>query len=153
MAVQFSCIQLFATSWTAACQAFLSITNSREYSRSWPLGWWCHPTISSSAIPFSSCLQVFPASRYFPMNQFFTLGGQSIGVSVLLFKKLRGQGKFWKGRELWWALQAGARALNLILIAFLIKCFMSDTFVQSVFLTYISQQNSFHSELRDLNSP
>ena len=43
---------------------------------------WCHPTISSSVIPFSSCLQSFPASGSFPMNQFFTSGGQSIGVSV-----------------------------------------------------------------------
>ena len=41
-----------------------------------------HPTISSSVIPFSSCLQSFPASRSFPVSQFFTLGGQSIGVSA-----------------------------------------------------------------------
>ena len=44
--------------------------------------WWCHPTISSTAIPFSSCLQSFPASGSFPMSQFFTSGGQSIGVSA-----------------------------------------------------------------------
>ena len=43
--------------------------------------WWCHPTISS-VIPFSSCLQSFPASGSFPVSQFFTLGGQSIGVSA-----------------------------------------------------------------------
>ena len=43
---------------------------------------WCHPTISSSVIPFSSCLQSFPASGSFPMSQFFTSGGQSIGVSA-----------------------------------------------------------------------
>ena len=43
---------------------------------------WCHPTISSSVIPFSSRLQSFPASRSFPMSQFFTSGGQSIGVSA-----------------------------------------------------------------------
>ena len=46
-----------------------------------PLSWWCHPTISSSVILFSSCLQSFPASGSFPMSQFFTSGGQSIGVS------------------------------------------------------------------------
>ena len=46
------------------------------------LSWWCHPTISSSVIPFSSCLQSFPASGSFPMSQFFTSGGQSIGVSA-----------------------------------------------------------------------
>ena len=44
--------------------------------------WWCHPTISSSVIPFSSCPQSFPASGFFPMTQFFTLHGQSIGVSA-----------------------------------------------------------------------
>ena len=43
---------------------------------------WCHPTISSSVVPFSSCLQSFPASGSFPMNQFFASGGQSIGVSA-----------------------------------------------------------------------
>ena len=49
-------------------------------SNSCPLSWWCHPTISSSVIPFSSCLQSFPASDSFPMNQFFASGGQSIGT-------------------------------------------------------------------------
>ena len=52
------------------------------YSDSCPLSQWCHPTISSSVIPISSCLQSFPVSRSFQMSQFFTLGGQSIGVSA-----------------------------------------------------------------------
>ena len=47
-----------------------------------PLSQWCHPTISSSVIPFSSCLQSFPASRCFQMSQFFRSGDQSIGVSA-----------------------------------------------------------------------
>ena len=51
------------------------------YSNSCPLSRWCHPTISSSVIPFSSCPQSFPVSWSFPMNQFFTLGGQNIGDS------------------------------------------------------------------------
>ena len=51
-------------------------------SNSCPLSWWCHPTISSSVIPFSSFLQSFPASGSFPMSQFFTSGGQSIGTSA-----------------------------------------------------------------------
>jgi len=51
-------------------------------SNSCPLSWWCHPTISSSVIPFSSCLQSFPASGSFQMSQFFASGGQSIGVSA-----------------------------------------------------------------------
>ena len=52
------------------------------YSNSHPLSWWCHPGISSSVIPISSCLQSFPASGSFPGSQFFTSGGQSIGVSA-----------------------------------------------------------------------
>ena len=52
------------------------------YPHSCQLGWWCHPTISSSVIPFSSCPQSFPASWSFQMSQLFTSGGQSIGVSA-----------------------------------------------------------------------
>ena len=52
------------------------------YSNSCPLSWWCDPTISSSVIPFSSSLQLFPASGSFPMSQLFVSGGQSIGVSA-----------------------------------------------------------------------
>ena len=52
------------------------------YSDSCPLSQWCHPTITSSVIPFSSHLQSFPASGYFPMSQFFASGGQRIGVSA-----------------------------------------------------------------------
>ena len=51
-------------------------------SSSYPLGRWCHPTISSSVVPFSSCLQSFPASGSFQMSQLFPSGGQSIGVSA-----------------------------------------------------------------------
>ena len=52
------------------------------YSNSCPLSHWCHPTISSSDLPFSSCLQSFPASGSFPVSQFFAPGGQSIGASA-----------------------------------------------------------------------
>ena len=51
-------------------------------SNSCPLSQWCHPTISSSVIPFSSCLQSFPALEFYQMSQFFPSGGQSIGVSA-----------------------------------------------------------------------
>ena len=54
----------------------------RACSNSRPSSWWCHPTISSSVIPFSSCLQSFPASGSYPMSQFFATGSQSIGVSA-----------------------------------------------------------------------
>ena len=54
----------------------------RIYSNSCPLSQWCHPTISFSAVPFSSCLQCFPASVSFPMSQFFISGCQSFGASA-----------------------------------------------------------------------
>ena len=66
--------------------ARLSITHPsptpRVNSNSCPLSQWCHPTISSSVVPFSSHLQSFPASGSFPISQFFTSGGQSIGASA-----------------------------------------------------------------------
>ena len=52
------------------------------YSNSCPLSWWCHPTVLSSVVPFSSCLQYFLATGSFPMSQFFTSGGQSTRVSA-----------------------------------------------------------------------
>ena len=65
-------VQLFATPWTAARQASLSITNSEGYSNSCPSSWCCHPIISSSVIPFSSRLRSFPASGSFQMSQLFS---------------------------------------------------------------------------------
>ena len=55
----------------------------RVYLNSCPLSQWCHPAISSSVIPISSCLQSLPASESFPVSQLFAWGGQSIGVSAL----------------------------------------------------------------------
>jgi len=54
----------------------------RVYPNSCSLSWWRHPTISSSVVPFSSCLQSFPTSGSCQMNQVFSSGGQSIGVSA-----------------------------------------------------------------------
>ena len=54
----------------------------RVYSSSCPSSWWCHPTISSSVVSFSSFPQSFPASGSFPMSQLFAWGGQNIGVSA-----------------------------------------------------------------------
>ena len=54
----------------------------KVYSNSCPLSRWCHPTISSSVSPFSSCSQSFPASGSFPVSQFFAAGSQRIGVSA-----------------------------------------------------------------------
>ena len=57
-------------------------TTPEDCSNSCLSSWWCQPTISSSIIPFSSCLQSFPVSVSFSISQFFTSGGQSIGVSA-----------------------------------------------------------------------
>ena len=54
----------------------------RVCSNSYPLSQWCHLTLSSSAVPFSSCSQSLPASGYFPFSQLFASGGQSIGASA-----------------------------------------------------------------------
>ena len=72
----------FATPWTTAHQASLSITNSQSLLKLIPSSHLYHPTISFSVVPFSFCLQSFPASRSFPMSQFFPSGGQSIGASA-----------------------------------------------------------------------
>ena len=55
----------------------------RVHSDSHPVSQWCHPAVSSSVVPFSSCPQSLPASESFPMSQFFAWGGQSTGVSAL----------------------------------------------------------------------
>ena len=82
--VQFSCSAVSDSLWPHGLQhARLPWpSNLGACSNSHPSSQWCHPTISSSVILFSPCLQSFPASVSFPMSQFFTSGGQSIGVSA-----------------------------------------------------------------------
>ena len=76
-------IPLSVTPWIAVCQASLSFTISQGLQSSCSLNRWCHPTISSSVILFSFCLQPSPASgSYFPKSQLFTSSGQSIGASA-----------------------------------------------------------------------
>ena len=75
-------VPLFATPWTTACQAPCPSPTPRVYPNSSPLNWWCHPTISSSVVPFSSCPQSLPASGSFQTSQLFTSGGQSTGASA-----------------------------------------------------------------------
>ena len=75
-------VWLFATPWTAACQASCPSPTPRVHSNPCPLSRWCHPTNSSSVIPFSSCPQSFPASGSFQMSQLFSSSGQSMGVSA-----------------------------------------------------------------------
>ena len=75
-------VWLFATLWTAAHQASLSITNSQSLLKLMSIESVMPSTILSFIIPFSFCFQSFPASGSFPMSQFFSWGGQSIGVSA-----------------------------------------------------------------------
>ena len=74
-------------------------------SNSCPLSWWCHPTISSSVVPFFSWLQSFPASGFFQMSQFFASGGQSIGASASVLP-MNIQGWFPLGLTSWISLQS-----------------------------------------------
>ena len=85
--LQFSSVQSVVSNflWSHGLQYArppCSSPTPRVYSNSCPLSQWCHPTISSSVVPFSSHLQSFPASGSFPMSQFFTSSGQSIAVSA-----------------------------------------------------------------------
>ena len=75
-------IWFFVTPWSATRQASLSFTISLILLKLIPLSPWCHPTISSSVVPFSSCLQSFPASGSFPMSLLFSSSGQNIGASA-----------------------------------------------------------------------
>ena len=74
-------VQLFSTPWTAATRLPCPSPTPRACWNSCPSSQWCHPTISSSIGPFSSCLQSFPVSGSFWMSWLFASGGQSIGAS------------------------------------------------------------------------
>ena len=84
--LQFSCLVASNSLWPHGLQHSRPPCPSRTlgiHPNSCPFSQWCHPTISSSVVPFSSCPQSFPASGSFQMSQLFALGGQSIGVSAL----------------------------------------------------------------------
>ena len=83
--VQFSCSVVSGSLWPHESQRARPPCPSPTpgvYSNSGPSSRWCHPAISSSVAPFSSCLQSLPASGSFPMSQLFAWGGQNIGVSA-----------------------------------------------------------------------
>ena len=117
----------------------------RVHSDSRPSSQWCHPAISSSVIPFSSCPQSLPASGSFPMSQLFTWGGQSTGVSALascLPKKSQGRSPSeWIG---WISLQS--KGLSRV---------FSNTTVQKhpFFGTQLSSQSNSHIHTWLLEKP
>ena len=94
--VQFSCSVVSDSLWPHESQHGRPPCQSptpRVHSNSCPSSRWCHPAISSSFVPFSSCPQSLPASESFPMSQLFAWGGQSTGVSALAsFPGLKSQG-------------------------------------------------------------
>ena len=108
--VQFSCSVVSDSLWPHESQHARPPCPSptpRVHSDSCPSSQWCHPAISSSVVPFSSCPQSLPASESFPMSQLFTEGGQSTGVSTLAsFQPKKSQGwplSEWTG---WTSLQS-----------------------------------------------
>ena len=106
----------FATPWTAAHQASQSITNSQSLLGLTSIeSVWCHPTISSSVVPFSSCLQSFPASESFQMSQFFTSDSQSIGVSSFSISPSNEYSGLISSRMDWLDLLAVQETLNSLL--------------------------------------
>ena len=114
------------------------------YSNSCPSSQWCHPTISFSVVPFSSCLQSFPASGSFQTSQLFTSGGQSTGVSALasfLPKKSQGWSSEWTG---WISLQS--KGLSRV---------FSNTTVQKhqFFSAQLSSQFNSHIHTRPQEKP
>ena len=100
-------VQFFATPWKAAGQVSLSVTNSQSLLKLMSIGSVIPPTFSSSVIPFSSCLQSFPASGSFQMSQLFVSGGQSIGVSASAsVLPMNIQDRFPLGWTSWFSLQS-----------------------------------------------
>ena len=137
-------VRLFATPWIAARQASLSLTNSRNSLRL-TSSQWCHPAISSSVVPFSSCPQSLPASESFPMSQLFAWGVQSTGVSAFAsFLPKKSQGWFpseWTG---WISLQC--KGLSRV---------FSHTTVQKhqLFSVQLSSQSNSHTHTWPLEKP
>ena len=117
----------------------------RVHSDSRPLSQSCHPAISSSVVPFSSCPHSLPASESFPMSQLFAWGGQSTGVSALTsFLPKKSQG--WSPLEwtVWISLQS--KGLSRV---------FSNTTVQKhqFFGTQLSSQSNFHIHTWPLEKP
>ena len=117
----------------------------RVHSDSPPSSPWCHPAISSSVVPFSSCPQSLPASKSFPMSQLFAWGGQSTGVSALAsFLPKKSQG--WSPSEWTGWISLHSKGLSRV---------FSNTTVQKhqFFGTQFSSQSNSHSHTWPLEKP
>ena len=108
----------------------------RVCSHSCPLCWWCHPTISSSVVPFSSCPQSFPASGSFPGSQLFTPGGQSNEVSSFSISPSNEYSGLISFRIDWFDLLAVQGALESLLSTTIQKHQLSGTQLSLWFNSY-----------------
>ena len=146
--VQLSCSVVSSSLWTHGLQHSCLPCPSPTpgaCSNSCPSSRWCHPTISSSVIPFSFCLQSFPASGCFPMSPFFISGSQSIGVSASTsVLPMNIQDWFPLGWIDWISLQS--KGLSRV---------FSNTTVQKhqFFSTQLSSQSNFHIHTWPLEKP
>ena len=140
-----SCVQLFGPHELQHARLPCLSPTPGVYSNSYASSRWCHPAISSSVIPFSSCPQSLPASESFPMSQVFTSGGQNIGVSasasVLAMNIQHSFPLEWTG---WISLQSKGLSRAL-----------SNTTVQKhqFFGTQISSQSTSHIHTWPLEKP
>ena len=129
-------VRLFATPWMQYTRPPCPSPTLRVYPNPCPSSQWCHPAISSSVIPFFSCLQTFPTSGSFQMSQLFATGGQNIGVSALT-SDLRMNTQDWFPLEWtgWISLQSNR-----------LSRVFSNTTVQKhqFFCTQLSSQSNFH---------
>ena len=143
--VQSTVVSYLATPRTTAHQASLTIINSQSLPKLMFIESWCHLTISSSVVPFSSCPQSFPASGSFQMSQLFASGGQSIGVSAsasFLPKKSQGWSPLeWTGR-----ISLQSKGLSRV---------FSSTTVQKhqFFSAHLSSQSNSHIHIWPLEKP
>ena len=115
-------VRLFATHEPKHTKPPCPSPTPRVYPNSCPLSQWCHPAISSSTVPFSSCPQSFPASGSFQMSQLFSWGGQSIRVSASA-SVLRMNTQDWS--PLWWTGWISLQSKGLSRV-------FSNTIVQSI---------------------
>ena len=138
-------VWLFATPSIAAYRPPCPSPTPRVHSNSCPSSQWCHPAISSSAVPFSSCPQSLPTSESLPMSQLSAWGGQSIGVSALA-SVLPKNTQDWSPLECtgWISLQS--KGLSRV---------FSNTTVQKhqFFSTQLSSQSISHTHTRSLEKP
>ena len=138
-------VRLFATPWIAARQASLSNTNSQSSLRLMSVESVMPSAISSSVVPFSSCLQSLPASESFPMSQLFAWGGQKTGVSALAsFLPKKSQG--WSPSEWTGWISCQSKGLSRV---------FSNTTVQKhqFFGAQLSSQSNSHIHTWPLEKP